>query len=50
MLFGNQNDDTINIKYDDVDVEVVHKFNFLGITIDDKLTWHHHIMGLDTKQ
>ena len=42
MIFGSKKNKEINISIDNVQIERVHTFNFLGIMLDESLTWTDH--------
>ena len=47
MLFGNCKTDTwVRISIDGVDIERVAEIKFLGVTIDDQISWKPHILHL----
>lgn len=47
MIFGNnhtvQNFDQIQLRYNDVYVEKVDSFKYLGVTFDSKMSWANHV-------
>jgi len=43
IVFGNNNQADHNLTIDDVPLERVHTTKFLGVHIDEKLEWNHHI-------
>ncbi len=50
MLFGNCRSNTqIQIRLDGVDIERVNEIKFLGVTIDDQVSWKSHIKHVQTK-
>ena len=50
MLFGNhKSDQQVKIKINGVEIENVTEFKFLGVTIDDKITWKAHIKHIQSK-
>ena len=53
MIFSLKNgrppDFDIQVKLDDMYLEKVHKVNFLGVLIDDKLSWKNHIDNVCSK-
>lgn len=52
MVFTSTNNKKVpnlNVKINSASIEKVNSFNFLGIHIDDKLTWKAHINNLSTK-
>ena len=50
MLFGNcRGNMTVQLEIDGVEIERVTQNKFLGITIDDKLSWKSHIKHVRTK-
>ena len=42
MWFGG-NSNSINMKMDDITIPIVKYTKFLGVYLDDELTWHAHI-------
>jgi len=51
MLFHHPNKqiNTINIKINDVEIEFVEQFNYLGIILDSNLSWRPHIHAISQK-
>ena len=49
MIFSNLKQDEIALSIDGVDIERVHEFRFLGVILDDKLTWKSHIAHVKSK-
>ena len=50
MLFSNkQGDPQIRIKLDDTHLEALSETTFLGVVIDNKLTWKYHIKHISNK-
>ncbi len=51
MIFQTQkkNVESFNLKIDNVIIERVNEFNFLGLTLDEHLTWKCHINKLSSK-
>ena len=43
MIFSNMKKDEIVLSIDGVNIERVYEFRFLGVILDDKLTWKNHI-------
>lgn len=48
MLFGNSRVNT-QMKIDGVEMERVHEIKFLGVTIDDKISWKSQIKNVQSK-
>ena len=49
MVFSNTNTVTINLKLNGSVIHQFHHERFLGVIIDDKLSWKHHHMALANK-
>ena len=45
----NKTTPTLNIKIDNIDIEKVEEFNFLGLTIDTNLNWKKHTEKISNK-
>ena len=52
MIFTSKNRTpvTCSLKVNDIQIEKVSEFSFLGITLDDNLTWHNHINKIANKK
>lgn len=49
MIFSNLKQDEITLSINGVDIERVHEFSFLGVMLDDKLTWKDRIAIIKSK-
>uniref|UniRef100_A0A3B3B509 Reverse transcriptase domain-containing protein n=1 Tax=Oryzias melastigma TaxID=30732 RepID=A0A3B3B509_ORYME len=49
MVFGNNKNELIQFEINGVKVEVVHENRFLGVIIDDKMSWKPHIKQIQNK-
>ena len=43
MMWFGKNSNSINMKMDDIIIPTVKYTKFLGVYLDDELTWHAHI-------
>uniref|UniRef100_A0A3B3IP09 Reverse transcriptase domain-containing protein n=1 Tax=Oryzias latipes TaxID=8090 RepID=A0A3B3IP09_ORYLA len=49
MVFGNKNRTEVTLSIDNIKIEQVSEFKFLGVMLDDKLTWKSHIFYVKNK-
>lgn len=50
MLFGTRGSlEQVHVKIDYVEIERVHENKFLGVIIDDKISWRAHIKHIQNK-
>ena len=49
MVFSNLKQEEVVLSIDGVDIERVNEFKFLGVVLDDKLTWKNHIAHVKSK-